>query len=407
MSHRKFERPRHGSLGFLPRKRARCHRGRAKAFPKDDPSQPCHFTSFMGYKAGMTHIQRVVDKPGSKQRNKKEITEAVTVIDCPPITVVGLVGYTETVTGIKALATVWAHHLSDDFKRRFYKRWYKSKRKAFSQHFQRINDRIKEGKGMMDDEEIKRIKEKCQYVRAICHTQRSIAPQSKNMRGKKAHVFETQINGGTISDKVDFIAKLFEQNVKVSTVFNMNEMIDVIGVSKGKGVKGVVTRWGVTRLPRKTHRGLRKVACIGAWHPSQVQFQVPRHGQCGFHHRTEQNKKIYRIDNGSKPESGSTESDITKKSITPMGGWPHYGRTLNDFVMIKGCCIGVKRRPLTIRKTLHARTSQVAQEEIKLKFIDTSSKMGHGRFQTADEKATFFGREKAPADVPRAEVLNA
>lgn len=28
MSHRKFEHPRHGSLGFLPRKRAARHRGK-------------------------------------------------------------------------------------------------------------------------------------------------------------------------------------------------------------------------------------------------------------------------------------------------------------------------------------------------------------------------------------------
>lgn len=28
MSHRKFEHPRHGSLGFLPRKRANRHRGK-------------------------------------------------------------------------------------------------------------------------------------------------------------------------------------------------------------------------------------------------------------------------------------------------------------------------------------------------------------------------------------------
>jgi len=64
-------------------------------------------------------------------------------------------------------------------------------------------------------------------------------------------------------------------------------MIDIIGVTKGKGYEGVVTRWGVTRLPRKTHRGLRKVACIGAWHPTRVSFTVARAGQNGYHHRTE------------------------------------------------------------------------------------------------------------------------
>lgn len=31
MSHRKFEAPRHGSLAFLPRKRAARHRGKVKS----------------------------------------------------------------------------------------------------------------------------------------------------------------------------------------------------------------------------------------------------------------------------------------------------------------------------------------------------------------------------------------
>eukprot|EP00409_Alexandrium_fundyense_P004546 CAMPEP_0185901756 /NCGR_PEP_ID=MMETSP0196C-20130402/1091_1 /TAXON_ID=2932 /ORGANISM="Alexandrium fundyense, Strain CCMP1719" /LENGTH=95 /DNA_ID=CAMNT_0028620467 /DNA_START=102 /DNA_END=387 /DNA_ORIENTATION=- len=66
MSHRKFERPRHGSLGFLPRKRTKHHFGKIKSFPKDDASKPPHLTAFMSYKAGMTHIVRDVDKPGSK-----------------------------------------------------------------------------------------------------------------------------------------------------------------------------------------------------------------------------------------------------------------------------------------------------------------------------------------------------
>lgn len=69
-------------------------------------------------------------------------------------------------------------------------------------------------------------------------------------------------------------------------------MIDVIGVSAGKGYEGVTTRWHTRRLPRKTRKGLRKVACIGPWHPSRVKFSVARSGQRGFHHRTELNKKV-------------------------------------------------------------------------------------------------------------------
>ena len=37
MSHRKFEAPRHGSLGFLPRKRSKHHAGKIKSFPRDGP----------------------------------------------------------------------------------------------------------------------------------------------------------------------------------------------------------------------------------------------------------------------------------------------------------------------------------------------------------------------------------
>lgn len=66
-SHRKFSAPRHGSMAFYPKKRAARHRGKVKAFPKDDPSTPVHLTAFLGYKAGMTHIVREADRPGSSK----------------------------------------------------------------------------------------------------------------------------------------------------------------------------------------------------------------------------------------------------------------------------------------------------------------------------------------------------
>jgi large subunit ribosomal protein L3e len=78
-----------------------------------------------------------------------------------------------------------------------------------------------------------------------------------------------------------------------------------------------------------------------------------------------------------------------------MGGFPHYGEINEDYVMIKGACPGVKRRVITLRKTLFPQTSRTALEDIKVKFIDTSSKFGHGRFQTAEEKAKMLGRLKA------------
>jgi len=391
MSHRKYEKPRRGSLGFLPRKRSKKHRGHVRSFPRDDASKPPHLTAFIGYKAGCTHILREVNKPGSKL-NKKETVEQVTILETPPMTVVGLVGYLETPKGLRSLSTVWAEHLSDELKRRFYKNWYRAKKKAFTRYAARVAD--KDNKDV--EEQLARIKKHCQFVRVLAHTQiRKI-----NLRQKKAHLMEIQVNGGSIAEKVDWAYSLFEKNVPVDTVFSANEMIDTIGVTKGHGYEGVIARWGVSRLPRKTHRGLRKVACIGAWHPARVQFTIARAGQRGYHHRTEMNKKIYRIGKAAIDASGKvnpnaqTEQDLTAKTITPLGGFPHYGVVNEDYVMLKGTVVGTKKRVITLRKSCVPQTSRTALEEIELKFIDTSSKFGHGRFQTKKEKDDFMGPTK-------------
>eukprot|EP00457_Paulinella_chromatophora_P007760 gb/GEZN01007785.1/.p1 GENE.gb/GEZN01007785.1/~~gb/GEZN01007785.1/.p1 ORF type:complete len:420 (-),score=93.01 gb/GEZN01007785.1/:165-1424(-) len=419
MSHRKFEAPRHGSLGFLPRKRCAHFRGQVRSFPKDEGAQrqkKPHLTAFLGYKAGMTHILREVNKQGSKL-HKKETVEAVTIVDTPPMMIVGLVGYIETPRGLRSLTAVWANSLSEEVKRSFYKNWYRAKKKAYSRYAAKMG--TEEGKKAQADS-LERIKKNCQVLRILAHSQIKMIPG----RQKKAHLIEIQINGGDMAAKVDFATNLFEQPVPVTQVFEQDEMIDVIGVTKGKGFEGVVSRWGVTRLPRKTHRGLRKVACIGSWHPARVGFSVARAGQAGYHHRTELNKKIYRIGKAAKVEgkeeeakefNAMTDTDLTEKNITPMGGFVHYGQVLNEYIMLKGCVVGPKKRVLTLRQSIFKPQTRTATEKIALKFIDTSSKFGHGRFQTSAEKEAFFGptaaSEKAQAkrkrDEPAAEVTTA
>merc|ERR1711931_215495 len=390
MSHRKFEAPRHGSLGFLPRKRCKRQHGKIKSFPKDDVSQPCHITGFVGFKAGMTHIVREVDRVGSKT-HKKEVVEAVTIVETPPIVVVGIVGYVETPRGLRQLTTVWAEHLSEECKRRFYKNWYKSKRKAFSKASKKWSD--DEGKKSIE-RDLEKMKKYCKVIRVIVHTQQKLI----RLKQKKAHIMELQVNGGDIAAKIDWAKENLERTISVNSVFAQDEMVDVLGITKGHGFKGVTYRWGTKKLPRKTHKGLRKVACIGAWHPARVGFSIARAGQSGYHHRTELNKKIYRIGQGIHTKDGkvvknnaATEYDLTDKSITPMGGFPHYGVVNEDFVMVKGCVVGPKKRVLTLRKSLLVHTKRSALEKITLKFIDTSSKFGHGRFQHPAEKRAFMG----------------
>jgi large subunit ribosomal protein L3e len=289
--------------------------------------------------------------------------------------------------------------LSEECKRRFYKNWHKSKQKAFTKYQKKWGEATKAGTTTPMAQEVERAKKYCQVIRAICHTQIGKVKLGR----KKAHIKEIQVNGGTTEKKVDFVMGLFEQEVKASDVFTQDEMIDVIGASKGHGIAGVITRWGCTKLPRKTHRGLRKVACIGTWHPARVQFQVPRSGQRGYHHRTEINKKIYRIGKAVKddPNSATTGADLTEKGITPLGGFSHYGEVTQDWVMVKGGVMGPRKRIITLRKSLLPQVSRKAIEKIELKFIDTSSKFGHGRFQTSEEKAKFYGgavQKKAKKD---------
>ena len=80
-------------MGFLPKKRSERMKGKPKAFPQ-----------------------------GSKVK-KKEVVEGVTIIETLPMVAVGVVGFIETPKGLRALQTVRAEHIGEEFKRRLYKNW--------------------------------------------------------------------------------------------------------------------------------------------------------------------------------------------------------------------------------------------------------------------------------------------
>ena len=85
-----------------------------------------------------------------------------------------------------------------------------------------------------------------QVIRKIAHAQMGLVP----LRQKKIHSMK---NGGTVAEKLDRAWERLEQQVPVNQVFGQNEMIDVIGVTKGKGYKGVTSHWLTKKLPHKTH----------------------------------------------------------------------------------------------------------------------------------------------------------
>ena len=57
-------------------------------------------------------------------------------------------------------------------------------------------------------------------------------------RQKKADLLEVQVNGGKMSDKVNWAVEHLEKKIPIRDVFSKNEMIDIIGATKGQGRKG-------------------------------------------------------------------------------------------------------------------------------------------------------------------------
>ncbi|KAJ8529755.1 hypothetical protein K7X08_036590 [Anisodus acutangulus] len=174
-----------------------------------------------------------------------------------------------------------------------------SKKKAFAKYSKKYE--TDDGKKDINAQ-LEKMKKYCSVIRVLAHTR---IRKMKGLKQKKAHLMEIQVSGGDVARKVDYAYGFFEKQIPSDAIFQKDEMIDIIGVTEGKGYEGVVTR-----LPRKTHRGLRKVACIGAWHPARVSFTVARAGQNGYHHRTELNKKVYRLGKaGQESHSAITEFD--------------------------------------------------------------------------------------------------
>ncbi|KAE9393195.1 ribosomal protein L3 [Gymnopus androsaceus JB14] len=311
-------------------------------------SRNSSLNALMGHKAGMTHVVRDLDCPSSKM-HKREVVEAVTVIETSPMMIVGVVDYIETPRGLCTLTTAWASHLSDELKHCLYKNWYRLKKKAFTHYTKK---HMEDG-GKSVACELEHIRKNCTIVCVLVHTQICKTGLSQ----KKVYLMEIQVNSRSIPDKVKFSHGLFKKPVEVSSVFEQDECVDVIAVTKGHSFEGVTHHWGTKKLPRKTHKGLRKVACIGAWYPSKVMFLVPHAGQNGYHHCTKINKKVYRIGSGSDDANATTESDVTKKQTTLMGGFPHYGIIKNNFLMLKGSIPGTKKCAITIQKLLMVHTS--------------------------------------------------
>uniref|UniRef100_A0A8C7YXS5 Ribosomal protein L3 like n=1 Tax=Oryzias sinensis TaxID=183150 RepID=A0A8C7YXS5_9TELE len=154
------------------------------------------------------------------------------------------------------------------------------------------------------------------------------------------------------------------------------------------GLSGVNKSWHTKNYPGRLTKGLRKVACIGAWHPSRVGFTVDRAGQTGYHHRTEINKVCY---HPKKDTKIYLKISFTIQDRKLNDCLPQFSEVNNDFIMGKGCVVGAQKTCFYNQKVQTRRS----RKAIELKSIDTTSKFGHWCFLTIQEKRALKWEEKS------------
>lgn len=314
MGHRKKSAPKRGSLAYLPRGRAAREKGRIRYWPPVGAGP--NILGFMGYKAGMTHLFYVENRPRSPKFGK-EISQAATVIEVPPILICAIRVYTRTNYGLKAFTETWMNTPPKDLKRV-----------------------LTLPEGFNNEEGLKNIEEhldSATELRLLALTQPRLASVPK----KKPELMELKVGGAPTKDQFEYAKNLLGKTVSIAEVFKEGQFVDAMAVSKGKGFQGPVKRWGVRILPRKSRKTKRGVACIGPWKPPRVLYTVPRAGQMGYHQRTEYNKRILKI--------GSNGIEVT-----PNGGFVGYGVVKGSYVLLSGSVPGPKNRLIRLRQPARA-----------------------------------------------------
>lgn len=315
MGARKKNAPKRGSLSFSPRKRARSMNPVIKHWPivNVDGVKPL---GFAGYKVGMTHIF-YIDNYRFSPHAGQEVFSSVTIVETPPLKVIGIAGYTIDIKNNRLInyKTAYASETPDFIKRRI------------------VNFSSSTSKKNLEELEsnIKNIK----VWRLLVATQPIIAGIHK----KTPEVFELQLGGSaSIEEKFSYAKNKLGADLEVGEIFNSGDIIDVIAVTKGKGFQSPVKRWGIKLLSHKSRKSRRKPGALGPWKPSATRYTVPLSGQTGFHRRTAYHVKILGI---KKPEEFDHQLSFRK-----------YGVLKSDFLLLKGSIPGAVKRLIKMRHTV-------------------------------------------------------
>src|ERR687893_2113598 len=326
MGHRKYSAPRRGSIAFRPRARARSLEARVRTWP-ELTAEKSSLLGFAGFKAGGINILTVDDREKTPNFGK-QLLNAATVVVTPPIRIIGIRGYRHDLYGQHAIFDVYAKDLPKELSRKFDA---KTKDEAFSKA-----ESLLEG---------------ASDVVAIV----AVSPYSIGLAQKVPFVFEIAVSGKDARSQYDYAKSILGREIKIADVFQVGQNIDVFGITRGKGIEGPITRFGVKRKQHKSRKSVRAVGTLGPISPAVVMYTVARQGQRGFHQRTEYNKRILLMSNSEK-------NDIT--NINPKGGFKHFGLVEGDYMIVRGTIPGVPKRLIKLRQPIRSKPAKNVEPKI-------------------------------------------
>jgi len=330
LGHRKHSAPRRGSLAYRPRARAGRFVPRVQTWPDISAAAPT-LLGFPAVKVATMHSITVDDREKTPNFGKP-LFNPTSVLAVPEASVIGLRLYSRENGADKAVGEVYAKNL----------------RKG-----------IKKKSSLEPEKFFESWKDKLANVTRVAALV-SIVPSDSGLSQKEPLICEVGVGGGDLAAQFEYMTKLVGKGVKFSDIFKAGAYVDVIGITKGKGFEGPITRFGVKRKQHKSRKSVRAVGVIGPWHPAAVMYTIARAGQRGFHQRTETGKRILSISN---------PKDVP---ITPAGGFMHFGDVKTDYALLRGTVPGSNRRVVLVR---HPARPQV-RKTTPVQLLELSTKVG-------------------------------
>lgn len=315
MGHRKHSAPRRGSLAYRPRGRAKSLVPRIRNWPTVENEKPT-LLGFPTFKAGTIHAITIDDRERTPNSGKPLFNQS-SVLALPE-------------AEVKAVR-VYSHENGADLV---------------------IGEASAEPQKLVS----RFPAEKVAKVAAVV----SVVPRDVGLSQKKPIVFEVGVGGGDVKAQLDYAVGLVGKKVKFSEIFKPGMYVDVLGITKGKGFEGPVTRFGVKRKQHKSRKSVRAVGVIGPWHPAAVMYTVARAGQKGFAQRTETGRRLLLVANAQE------------KPITPAGGFLHFGDVKGDYAVLRGSVPGPASRMTMVRFPQRRKT----RKQLVPQLIELSTRIG-------------------------------